>query len=275
MRKFSLSLYDWCISNNRTDILQELCKEFDPKEIGYGSSKMLKWKCSTCGYIWDAPANRRTMGHGCPYCNGKIVIKGKNDFKTLHPELILDWHDEKTDPSNVAENSAKKVQWKCHKCGHIWFARISSRVLHSKCPCCETGRSLKVGVNDLFTKMPYLKEEWDYEKNIGIDPYKLLTQSNQKIHWKCKKCGGEWESTVLNRKRGRNCPYCAGMKVLAGYNDLDTKRPDIASEWDYEKNGEMTPKDVTCGSSKIVYWKKGDKRWKSAVNKRTYSRRKK
>ena len=35
---------------------------------------------------------------------------------------------------------------------------------------------------------------------------------------------------------GNNCPYCSNKKVLAGYNDLATVSPKIASEWSKKNN---------------------------------------
>lgn len=36
---------------------------------------------------------------------------------------------------------------------------------------------------------------------------------------------------------------------------LAEARPDLAKEWNYEKNGDLKPKDVSCGSNKKVWWK--------------------
>ena len=36
---------------------------------------------------------------------------------------------------------------------------------------------------------------------------------------------------------------------------LAEARPDLAKEWNYEKNGDLRPEDVSCGSSKKVWWK--------------------
>lgn len=40
-----------------------------------------------------------------------------------------------------------------------------------------------------------------------------------------------------------------------GENDLKSQRPDLAAEWDYDKNGELLPEHVTTGSSIEVQWK--------------------
>lgn len=43
------------------------------------------------------------------------------------------------------------------------------------------------GINDIFTLVPKLKQEWDFEKNIKISPYNLSINSGRKVWWKCKK----------------------------------------------------------------------------------------
>ena len=98
-----------------------------------------------------------------------------------------------------------------------------------------------------------LINEWNSEKNeMTLDDY--THGSNKIVWWKCNK-GHEWKSSIKGRYQGRGCPYCAGSLAIQGENDLKTLRPNIAAEWDYEKNGGLTPKDVTVSSSKKVYWK--------------------
>lgn len=40
---------------------------------------------------------------------------------------------------------------------------------------------------------------------------------------------------------GGGCPYCAGRKVLPGFNDLASKSPDVAAQWNPALNGGLTP----------------------------------
>ena len=60
------------------------------------------------------------------------------------------------------------------------------------------------------------------------------------------------------------------MKLIKGETDLATVNPRLASEWDYETNGDLTPADVTAGSQKKVGWicTKGH-RWTAAIVNRT------
>jgi hypothetical protein len=42
--------------------------------------------------------------------------------------------------------------------------------------------------------------------------------------------------------------------VLEGFNDISTKNPSLAREWDWEKNVGSTPQSLSVGSRKKVYW---------------------
>ena len=44
-------------------------------------------------------------------------------------------------------------------------------------------------------------------------------------------------------------------KLIVGKNDIETLYPELALEWNYDKNGALTPKDITPGSHKKVWWK--------------------
>ena len=81
-----------------------------------------------------------------------------------------------------------------------------------------------------------LMAEWNWEKNneLKFDPKTLTLGSNKKVWWKCS-IGHEWQTTIYNRNCGKGCPYCAGILVIKGYNDLKTVNPSLAKEWNYEK----------------------------------------
>ena len=120
----------------------------------------------------------------------------------------------------------------------------------------------------LFSNAEVAKE-WNYEKNGNLRPEHFAPSSHKKVWWKCCK-GHEWQAAIANRNKGRKCPYCSGKKVLKGYNDLQTVNPTLALEWNYEKNNEITPTEVTPNSNKKVWWKcsKGHE-WETTINNRS------
>lgn len=99
-----------------------------------------------------------------------------------------------------------------------------------------------------------LMREWNYAKNINIDPQKIATRSHKKVWWKCLK-NHEWQAAISNRTstEGSNCPYCANKKVLQGYNDLVSQKPEIAQEFDIMKNV-ASPENVYYRSNKQYWW---------------------
>lgn len=89
------------------------------------------------------------------------------------------------------------------------------------------------------------------DKNIPYTPLEEYKNGDTKIKWLCDK-----HSTHIFEMRpraifdGQGCPYCSGNKLLVGYNDCWTTRPDIAV---WLKN----PKDGYshfCQSHQKVYW---------------------
>ena len=106
----------------------------------------------------------------------------------------------------------------------------------------------------LSIERPDLLKEWDYEKNALIcSPNTIGVNSHTKTWWICPK-GHSYEATIHHRNQGTACPFCANKRVLTGFNDLATLRPDILKEWDYEKN-DITPEEVLYGSNRKVWWK--------------------
>lgn len=111
----------------------------------------------------------------------------------------------------------------------------------------------KKGINDLASQRPQLLKQWDFEKN-QVNPQGLIVGSGKKVWWKCEK-GHSWQAEVYRRSAGAGCPYCAGQRVIVGENDLETVYPLLALEWNYEKNGGLTPKDIMGQSGKKVWWR--------------------
>ncbi|MBR4314593.1 MAG: zinc-ribbon domain-containing protein, partial [Lachnospiraceae bacterium] len=182
----------------------------------------------------------------------KLII-GVNDLATVNPELAKEWNYEKNEktPQDYTSGSGVKVWWKCEK-GHEWQAIICSRNYGHGCPYCSN-RLVKQGFNDLVTTHPKLAKEWNYDKNID-SPQDYTKGSQKKVWWKCKN-GHEWQTSIVTRATYASmCPYCGNKKVLQGYNDLSITNPELLTEWNYVKNGIVTPQIVSKGSEKKVWW---------------------
>ena len=188
---------------------------------------------------------------------GIVAEKKEKQYVSDNAQLMDEWDWDKNgnlgfDPQKMTCGSERKAWWKCKK-SHNWQATIASRNQGKGCPYCAN-RKVLIGYNDLQTANPSLSKEWHYENNQGLTPMDITSNSDKKVWWRCNE-GHEWQARIADRSKGNGCPYCAGKKVLVGYNDLNTVNIELAKEWNYEKNNSLTPMDVTANSDKKVWWK--------------------
>lgn len=236
-----------------------------PDEVPYGSNKLYWWN-GPCGHEWKTSAKARSAGEKCPICSGARVIAGINDLNTICPSLAEEWSSKnKIKPTEVSAGSHKKVLWH-GKCGHEWTAVVKSRVNGAGCPYCSHNIVLP-GFNDLASRFPKLAAEWS-ERNYPLYPNMVTAFKNKKVWWKCS-LGHEWYTLISTRAGGSQCPYCSGVKLLKGFNDLATTHPMIAEEWS-ELNFPLSPEQVNAKSTKNVWWKCKVCRneWKSVISAR-------
>jgi len=113
---------------------------------------------------------------------------------------------------------------------------------------------------------PSLAKEWHSTKNGNLTPRDVVPKSDKKVWWICSK-GHKWKAVVATRQK-RGCPYCAG-KAVCSDNCLQAINPALSKEWHPSKNHTLTPKDVTPGSGKKVWWicAKGHE-WQNTVKNR-------
>ena len=107
--------------------------------------------------------------------------------------------------------------------------------------------------NSIVARIPEVAKQWDYEKNGDIKPEYIPCTSQKKFYWKCEK-GHSWKAQVNTRLMGHGCPYCAGIILSPGENDLLSQNPELVKEWDYDRNGDLTPDRITVNNGKRVWW---------------------
>lgn len=252
-----------------------------PAEVAGHSHKNYGWICGKCGHAWDAkPSNRcrNTNPTGCPACAGKVVIPGENDIASQHPDVAKEWDYVKNyplTPAEVTRRSLKDYGWICSKCGHAWDAKPSNRCRSTNptgCPACA-GKIVVPGKNDIASQYPDIAKEWDYSKNYPIIPSEVAKSSNINYGWICSKCGHTWDARPSRRCNCTNpsgCPACAGKAVIPGKNDLASQYPDVAKEWDYNKNYPIIPSNVAQFTPKRYWWHCAcGNSWRDSVSNRT------
>ncbi|APS59084.1 zinc-ribbon domain-containing protein [Piscirickettsia salmonis] len=182
--------------------------------------------------------------------------------KPLPQQLINQWHPAKNgdlSANDFTVSSNQAIWWLCEN-GHEWQSTVCHRVYKVKnCPYCRH--------TALADSHPEIANEWDTAIN-NQSPHQVATNSGQVATWRCS-YGHSWQAPVYRRTLGMGCPYCANKKAKASFNSLALLHPEIAQEWDHERN-ELTPYEVTKGSRKYAWWKCADGHgWRTRIDART------
>jgi hypothetical protein len=237
------------------------CSKEDVSELGVDDRKYeVWWKCSICKNSYPRTvssrvANIKKKTSPCPYCTNVTLLRGFNDLASTHPNIASQWDfklNSPLTPSDVLANDTTPVYWLCKE-GHSSQTHPQARAIQGKiCGVCRNKR-VQAGVNDLFTTNPELRAMWDHEANSELNPAKLTRQSKKRAHWICSN-GHSFESTIKARAYlESDCNYCINRKVMPGFNDLQTLHPEIALQFDVERNG-MSPSTVLAGTSESFFW---------------------
>ena len=175
-------------------------------------------------------------------------------------------------PRNVRPGSRRKVWWICPR-GHQWQATVTARTKGAGCPVVR-GEGGDPGGERPRRSVPgdrrpvgrREKRQTDGERGIPLQQPEGLVRCRE---------GHSWQAAIAARtKRKTGCPYCTGRKVLAGYNDLATRFPDLARQWHQTMNGHLTPEQVSAGSRRQVWWQCGlGHVWKARVHSRAGKQR--
>lgn len=223
-----------------------------------GSHKKVTWRCPVeSTHTWSASVVSRTRSNsGCPYCSGRIPFPGINDLATTHPEIA----NQLVYPelaSTIGAGSAKKLLWKCTlDPSHTWLAPVRNRVGSSSkkatgCPTCvgRTNRNSKRHPSLASQNHPILNEAVD-----PIDTGKRTLGSGALVEWWCKQCikPHKYKMSIRKKLIGQSCPVSAGVKIIAGINDLKTTHPELAKQLvdpslaDTLSKGSMTSTQWLC-----------------------------
>lgn len=194
--------------------------------------------------------------------NNYIKSQKDTSLGKQYPNICKDWNYEKNGkltPFMVSLHSAKKVWWKCFKCGNSYQSIISSKVQGHGCPYCNSNRLLS-GYNDLASVYPTLVPLFDNKKNNKI-PQEISAKDDRSFWWICSK-GHSYKTRLQNVIKNLNnldnlCPICSNsaQKVNLKQSEytLDKTNPELLQEWDYKKN-KMKPNTITRGYKEKIWW---------------------
>jgi len=183
-------------------------------------------------------------------------------------QIASEWHPTKNGTMQFGDlktGSSKEVWW-LGECGHEWQTKFFLRAARgASCIYCGN-RQVLPGFNDIATKNPQLATKWS---GNNAHPVTRVLNGGKASHlWVCDQ-GHEYGATVAQILKSDACRYCSNRQLLAGFNDLATKFPHLATEWHPTKNGDLTPENVIAGGATSYWWQCSQgHEWKTTIRHR-------
>ena len=139
------------------------------------------------------------------------------NFKTSlleHMPTVLDWWDDPRDPNSIGKSSSIPIKLVC-KNNHKFESKPCN--FSNKRIVCHECKSIGFNYPELIELLVNKSDKY------------LSTMSHKVIEWFCPK-GHTYMLRVSKAiGRGDRCPYCSNHKVLSGFNDLKSQKPEVAS----------------------------------------------
>lgn len=161
------------------------------------------------------------------------------------------------------------LRCRCLVCGNVWDGNPDSMLRrNSRCPKCGRAAAGKSsGRSRTLTHEAFVERAAECCPDIEI--VGRYAGANTRLSVRCRTCGYLWDAFPATVLRSCSCPCCTNRVAVAGVNDLASTHPEIAAEWNHERNGELKPTGVVAGSSKRVWWRcsKGHE-WQAIIYRR-------
>jgi len=262
-----------------------------PDDVNPGSKIPAWWLCRQCGHAWRVRPGHRTTGQmtGCPDCaaieRAKKVRTPKpgKSLAEVFPHLLEILHPNKNGDLELHQINAGTtlpIWWRCPDCEYEWKT-ITPRNTGCR-PCAVNRRTLAQNTptrgESLADLYPSIASEWHPIRNGNLLPSQVKSSYPHPVWWQCVRCKREWKRSPWVRvNKGSGCRRCSAQKAgkkrrtPSRSESLTATHPELAAEWNKEKNKSLRPDDVKAGSSEKVWWTCGKcgNEWEALVWART------
>jgi len=261
LSKINYSFYNWCIDNNKYEILDRWDYELNqcsPKDIKFSIHKKYYFKCDKDKnhpsqlYLINTVSNMG-INLNCIVCNsfGQWCL----DNNLSHILNLWDYDKNKMSPFVIPKATHKKYYFKCiNSKNHLSELKdIHSYVAgHFGTMNCHQCNSIAQYIIDNFGESG-LSTYWDYNKNEK-SPWNINKGSHERIWINCikKDYHDSYLSEACAFSSGVRCPSCGNVKVHK-FDSLGWLYPEVFKFWSVKNN--TSPYDYSPFSKSLVWWK--------------------
>lgn len=249
----------------------ELAKMYSPtnalpvEDVCVASPEKVLWVCQEGHETVSSPQQMTKRIDLCHSCERRTLFPGREPASITMAHLAHEWRDERS-MDDFSAGSEYDAKWECPE-GHIYTMSLYKRSSGRNCSVCA-GKVVASGHNDLLSRYPEVASEYMKSNPIAVNA--ISFGSSRKVMWKCS-LGHEWSAAVKRRTlQGDGCPTCSNRVLLVGFNDLATVKPEIAAEWNEDKNGRKAS-EVVYSSVVRAWWicsKNPSHEWNALLNNR-------
>lgn len=127
-----------------------------------------------------------------------------------------------TDCNNVVQPSTTPIEWKCKKCGNMWFARVDNIInKNSGCPSCAKNKPYTIQTLNEKLKLNGRNDICAIEIKNGKKRVQRLG------YFECTICKNKWWANIHNViKFNYGCPKCnenVATKIVIDGNTFHSK----------------------------------------------------
>ena len=253
---------------------ESLALEFDsvlnkttPDQISINDNKKYWWTCSKCGNKWQASPSNRKRGTGCPKCN--------RISHTSFPEQAIFYYLSKEYPDAINGDKHLGVELDIYIPSKNVAIEYDGEAWHQdrkkdekKNKICEKHKIILIRVREnncwFWKENEYLKclsVSSGNKKDLSECIKNVIFMIDDKLFYK-PDVDVERDELIIKST------YTSAKTK----NSLIEKYPEMAKEWDYEKNSPITPDNVDFGSGTKYWWKclKCGYSFQATPNSRTY-----
>ncbi len=165
------------------------------------------------------------------YCNRHNLVEMLEEYS--HKNVIP--------ADRIGYTSKTEVIWRC-KHGHEEIESPFKRFRRGFCKTCGKDRD-----GSFAQKYPQIAKYWSKDNTVSAS--EVSPRYSKPVLWECGK-GHKWERTILVQLDAATpCPFCRDED-----NALFRAYPNMLSEWDTEKNGDVDPFSVSLMSNTKYHW---------------------
>lgn len=251
--------------NDLQTVNPALAKEWDydkndgltPMDVTPNSNKEVWWKCSK-GHEWKAIIENRNKGVGCPICNSErntsfpeyaiVYYLKKYGLDVIHSYREMGYELDVYVPS-------KKIAIEYD--GSFWHENKVKKDLEKNRKCKKDG-----------IKLYRIREELPPMNDSSIDY--IVKEDRKELSKTLKVILSEIIGIIVDIDLERDSIFIENLRdYTEKENSLLFSNPEVAKEWDYEKNGNLKPEHFAANSNKKVWWKcSNGYEWQAAIGTR-------